>query len=202
MKILKTGTLIILSTIIISAAGCGKQEFSKQRYWLDLQRPQQRLNTSNEAVLSVEPFSIESPFRTQSIIYKKGAFEYETDFYKEYLTPPAKMVTEQTRKWLANSGLFSRVLKPGSIMKSTHILEGHVSKAYLDASSAGRSYATLEISMYLLKQNEDDQEILFGKTYLAEEFLKAKQSQDYFEALEKSLTKIMVQFENDIVQKI
>jgi cholesterol transport system auxiliary component len=179
-------------------AGCGKQEYSKQRYWLDIQRPKANLGIANGTILAVEPFSIDSAFRTRSIVYKKTSHEYESDFYQEYLIPPAQMMTEQTRRWLGNSGLCARVLQPGSTMQPTHILEGHIGKLYIDSSADGQSVANLEISFYLLKKEKRDEQILFGKTYTASKQMESSATEDYFRALKNALTEILRKSEEDL----
>jgi ABC-type uncharacterized transport system auxiliary subunit len=115
----------------------------------------------------------------------------------EYLVSPATMMTGQTRQWLSDSALFARVLQPGSIMKPTHVLEGHIAKAYVDASVSDRTAAELEISLYLLSKEKGDEEILFGKTYTAREPMDSAKAEDYFKALETAMTKILQQYERE-----
>jgi ABC-type uncharacterized transport system auxiliary subunit len=197
---MKTRQMLVFTTLGISLfciAGCfEKQQFDKQRYWLDVQRPETISNKTSAAILSIEPFSIDSAFRTNSIVYKKTAYEFESDFYTEYLIPPAKMITEQTRQWLSNSGLFVRVLQPGSTMKPTHILEGHISKIYIDTSANNQVAAQLEISLYLL--NNKRKQILLGKTYTTTEPMDSAKAEDYFKAMEVATAKILQQYENDL----
>jgi ABC-type uncharacterized transport system auxiliary subunit len=116
----------------------------------------------------------------------------------EYLIPPAKMMTEQTRQWLSDSGLFARVLGPGSIMEPTHILEGHIIKAYVDASVSDRIAAEFEIALYLLNKEKGKEEILFGKTYTVTEPMDSAKAEDYFKALEAAMTNILQQVEKEL----
>ncbi len=199
---MKTKQILILTVIAIMLfciAGCfEKQQFDKQRYWLDIQRPKPASSKTSAAILSVEPFSIDSAFRTRSIVYKRATHEFENSFYMEYLIPPAKMMTEQTRQWLSDSGLFARVLQPGSIMKPTHVLEGHIIKAYVDASVSNRAAAQLDISLYLLNKEKGKKEILFGKTYTATEPMDTTKAEDYFKALKIAMTKVLQQYEKEL----
>jgi cholesterol transport system auxiliary component len=198
---MKTKRILILTAygiILLSIAGCAKQQFNKQRYWLDIERSKSDSNIKTSAILGVEPFSIDSAFRTRGIVYKKTAHQYKGDFYQEYLIPPAQMMTEQTSRWLRDSGLFARVLEPGSIMQSTHVLEGHIGKVYVDASQGNQYVAKLEISFYLLKKEKRHEKILFGKTYTASKLMETSKTEDYFKALEAALTEILQQYENDV----
>ncbi len=189
--------LTVTAILLFCIAGCAKQQFDKQRYWLDIQRPKPASSKTSDAILMVEPFSIDSAFRTRSMVYKRAAHEFKNSFYREYLIPPAKMMTEQTRQWLSDSGLFARVLQPGSIMKPTHVLEGHISKLYVDTFTGNQASAQLEITFYLLNKEKGKKEILFGKTYTATEFMVSPKVEDYFNALEITMTKILKQLGND-----
>ncbi|MHC4647674.1 MAG: ABC-type transport auxiliary lipoprotein family protein [Planctomycetota bacterium] len=198
---MKTRRTVILTTYgitLLCLAGCAKQQYDKQRYWLDIQRPKTGSGKTSAAILTVEPFSIDSAFRTRSIVYKKTTHQFENSFYREYLIPPATMMTQQTRRWLSDSGLFARVLQPGSIMKPTHVLEGHIVKAYADASVNNKAAVQLEISLYLLKKNKGEEEILFGKTYTAREPMGSPKAEDYFKALEIAMTKVLQQYEKEL----
>ncbi len=198
---MKTRQIPILNVTVIflcCVAGCAKQQFDKQRYWLDIQRPKPVSSKTSAAILKVNSFSIDSAFRTRSIVYKRADHEFENSFYMEYLIPPARMITEQTRQWLSDSGLFTRVLAPGSIMEPTHVLEGHIIKAYVDASVSDGAAAELEISLYLLNKEKGKKEILFGKTYSVAEPMDSAKAEDYFKALEAAMTKILQQVEIEL----
>jgi ABC-type uncharacterized transport system auxiliary subunit len=197
MKTRQIPILNIAAILLFCIAGCAKQQFDKQRYWLDIQRHGPVSGKTSTAILSVNTFSIDPAFSTRSIVYKRAEHEFENNFYMEYLISPATMMTGQTRQWLSDSSLFARVLQPGSIMKPTHILEGHIAKAYVDASVSDRAAAELEISLYLLSKEKGDEKILFGKTYTAREPMDSAKAEDYFKALEAALTKILQQYETE-----
>ena len=199
MKTKQILMMTVTGITLFCLAGCfEKQQFAKQRYWLDIQRPKTISGKTSDAILSIEPFSIDSAFRSRSIVYKKTSHEYQGDFYQEYLIPPAQMMTEQTRRWLRDSGLFARILDPGSIMQSTHVLEGHIAKVCVDASQGNRYVAELEISFYLLEKDKRDKKILFGKTYTTSKPMDSSKTEDYFKALEAALTEVLQQYEKDV----
>ncbi len=198
MKTRQISILTVVAIFLFCVAGCAKQQFDKQRYWLDIQRPKPVSSKTSAAILSVNSFSIDSAFRTRSIVYKRAAHEFENSFYREYLIAPAQMMTEQTSRWLRDSGLFARVLEPGSIMQSTHVLEGHIGKVYVDASQGNQYVAKLEISFYLLKKEKRHEKILFGKTYTVREPMDSAKAEDYFKALEAAMTTVLQQYEKEL----
>ena len=199
MKSRQILTLSVIALLLFCVTGCfKKQKFEKQRYWLDMQRTKTDSGKTSTAILIVEPFSIDSAFRTRSIVYRRSAHKFEINYYGEYLIPPAKMVAEQTRRWLDDSGIFARVLQPGSNAIPTHVLEGHIVKAYVDASESGQPAAQFEVSVYLMKKENLEDEVLFGKTYSAREPMDSLTAEDYFAALHIAFTKVLQQCEKDL----
>jgi cholesterol transport system auxiliary component len=199
MKTKQILMMTITGITLFCLVGClEKQQFAKQRYWLDIQRPKTIANKTSDAILSVEPFSIDSAFRSRSIVNKKATHEYQNDFYQEYLIPPAQMMTEQTCRWLRDSGLFARVLEPGSIMQSTLVLEGHIGKVYVDSSRDNQYVAELEISFYMLEKDKRDKKILFGKTYTTIKPMESSKTEDYFKALNLAFIDILEKYEDDL----
>ena len=83
-------------------------------------------------------------------------------------------------------------------MKTTHVLEGHIIKAYVDASVSDTAAAELEISLYLLDKEKGKKEILFGKTYTVREPMDSTKAEDYFKALEAAMTAVLQQFEKKL----
>lgn len=189
---------------MLAVLGClGKQEFQRQRYWINVQRPPTDAPAeASVEILELESFSIDSAFAGSGIVTKKAGREYEKSFYEEYLSPPARMITEQTRRWLDDSDLFARVLPPGSTMEPTHIMEGHISKLYADYTTSNQAALHLEISLYLLKGRGGRQEIRFAETYSVAEPMNARTAQAYFAALESALTDILTEFESDVAAAI
>ena len=63
--------MTVTGITLFCLAGCfEKQQFAKQRYWLDIQRPKNISGKTSDAILSIEPFYIDSAFSSRSIVYK------------------------------------------------------------------------------------------------------------------------------------
>ena len=109
-------TLFSLMIVLVVLPGCAPKRtaYNQRNFVLETSRngPQQKV--SKDVILNVQNFSIDIAFSTKSFVYRKGQSEYETDFYNQFLIRPEDMITEQTRDWLSESGLFKWVLEPGS----------------------------------------------------------------------------------------
>jgi cholesterol transport system auxiliary component len=59
----------------------------------------------------------------------------KTDFYEQWLVPPAEAVDDDLRRWLAESGLFAAVVAPGSRITADLVLEGELLALHADLAS-------------------------------------------------------------------
>jgi len=112
------GLGVMTSAIIL--AGCGQKSYQKQHYILDARRASSVAASDSGNILEIRRFTSNAAFSGKNLIYRTGEFEYESDFYNEFLISPAAMITEKARNWLSASGLPRRVLDPGSHVDPTH----------------------------------------------------------------------------------
>ncbi|MHC4207131.1 MAG: hypothetical protein ACYSTT_20955, partial [Planctomycetota bacterium] len=151
----------------------------------------------------VRRFTIASAFNSKSLIYRVGEFEYESDFYNEFLVSPTAMITEKVRNWLTESGVALRVLDPGSNIDPTHIIEGNVIALYADFRSKSAPKAIMEIRIFLLEtKNETESGIVFGKTYTSSVGLESQSPDDLISAFDRCLVEILTNLEKDLAQNL
>lgn len=195
----KRAVVAVLSILAaLCCTGCGKQAFDRQRYALIVQRPDMPSTVRTPAMLEVRPFSIDAAFATRSLTYRRTKNSFEMDFYHEYLVSPGEMITDQTRRWLEASGIFSAVFSPDSLLRPTHVLEGNIIAAYLDASEQGPPAARLEIALWLLDDQISSPTLIFGKNYRARRPMLSLAPEAYMEAQQECLAGILTEFETDL----
>lgn len=194
------GIFITAVTALCFTAGCGNHHFVRQKFYVQPSRTVSAERQASEDILGVNQFSIDSAFRTRSVVYKRGAHEYESSYYYEYLTPPAEMITEQTRNWLTESGIFATVTRPNSAVRPTLTLEGEIKSLYADTSVTGQPKAVMELAVYML--NKENREIICTNRYMETEPMASKSPDDYFEALQTVLQRILIRCETDLAQCI
>ena len=163
-----------------------------------MQRPDGTAKIQTQSVLEIQPFSINPLFHTRGITYRKTEHEYKSDYYREYLIPPAQMIEDMTRQWLDQSGLFAGVFRLGSLLTPEYILEGHVDKAYMDISKSSQSRVILEISFYLLKKESGKPSLMLSKSYTANKLIESVDPELYFEGMADGMTDILTDFEKDL----
>ncbi len=171
------GLSVMTSAIIL--AGCGQESYEKQHYILDTQRASSVVANNSANIIEIRRFTSNSAFSAKGLIYRVGEFEYKSDFYNEFLVSPAAMITEKTHNWLSTSGLFQRVLDPGSYVEPTHVVEGNVIALYGDLRAKSSPTGVMEIRIFLLEtKTETESGIVFGKTYKSSVGLESKGPED------------------------
>lgn len=198
-KVIVLCSLMIVSMVL---SGCGPKRiaYNQRNFVLETSRNSPQQKTSKDVILNVQNFSIDVAFSTKSLVYRKGQSEYETDFYNQFLIKPDDMITEKTRSWLSESGLFKWVLEPGSYTDSTHVLEGNITALYIDFREESAPKATMEIRFFLVKLPEKS--IVFGNTYESVLEVKSKTAEALVEAFDKCLINILSALEKDLQEQL
>jgi len=196
--------IIFCSLIIVSMAlsGCAPKRiaYNQRTFVLETSRNGSQQKTSKDVILDVQSFSIDTTFGTKSLVYRKSRSEYETDFYNQFLIRPEDMITEGTRCWLSESGLFKWVLEPGSYTKATHVLEGNIISLYGDFRDDSSPKATMKIRVFLVKLS--DKSVVFAKTYEETSELKDMAAESLIEAFGVCLTNILSDLEKDLQEQL
>jgi len=202
MKTKRTMKLVVVMLAMAAVAGClQRPAIVKDMFMLDAKRTAGAAKPASDAVLSVRPFSIAPAFQAKGFVSRTGADQYESDYYNEYFISPAAMLTEQTRDWLADSGLFGRVLLPVSSAEPTHLLEGHISQIAADTRDSENPKAVLEMSFFLLAQEKRERTVLFRKRYSAARGIREKTAPAYIAALNECLRDILQNLEQDLASQ-
>lgn len=193
--------IILCNSMIVSMimSGCGSRAaFNQRNFLLEASRNRPQQKTSKDIVLGVQSFNVDMTFSTKSLVYRKGPSEYETDFYNQFLISPNDMITEKTRSWLSESGLFKLVLEPGSYAEASHSLEGNIIALYGDFRDKSSPKATMKIRFFLVKLS--GKSVVFGKTYEVVSKVGDRTAESLVEAFDSCLGQILTDLENDLIE--
>ena len=198
-KVIALCNLMIVSMIL---SGCGPKRiaYNQRNFVIETSRNRPQQKISKDVILNVQNFSIDVAFSSKSLVYRKGQSEYETDFYNQFLIRPDDMITEKTRGWLSESGLFKLVLEPGSYTEATHMLEGNIIALYGDFSEDSSPKATAKIRFFLVKLS--DKSVVFTNTYEAVSEFKDRTAESLIEAFGVCLTNILSDLEKDLQEQL
>jgi cholesterol transport system auxiliary component len=187
----------------LTLSGCfGGTAINKTYYILDARREGGPAPVHADTTLRVRRFNVDEAFAAKQLVYRVAEFRYESDYYHEFMVLPGAMITEKTRDWLADSGLFARVSSVGSRLESTYLLEGNVTALYADFRSEAAPTAVVEIRFFLLAGPDTNETVGLARTYRAESPIAAKTAEGVVEALSKGLADILTRLEPDIEKTI
>ena len=126
-------TYVIAAVAALALAGCAfnRQAPVKQQYLLDPPAPA-AVPKSQPTSVRVGSINVAAPFRGRTFVLREADLRYETDYYNEFLVPPATMVAELTVRALERSKAFARVVPPGYAADADWVLDGFVSALYAD----------------------------------------------------------------------
>ena len=193
---------ICLNLIIVSLllSGCGgPKPYNKNYYVLNVNRSAETARPENNFILDVHTFTIDSAFDSKGLVYRTAEFQYETDFYNEFLISPAVMFTEKTRTWLLNAGIFKHVLDKGSYLDSTHTLQANITALYADRRE---KKAVMEIRTFLISDTAPDDSVIMTAAYKAFSPLKSQTPEAILQAFDDCLTRILRDLEADLKRKL
>ena len=189
-KVMTLCSFMILSMLL---SGCG---YNRRNFVLEVSRDRPQQEIRKDVVLDVQSFNADTAFSNRSLVYRKNQSEYETDFYNQFLIMPEDMITEKTRSWLSESGLFELVLEPGSHIDASHVLEGNIITLYGDFRDKSSPKATMKIRFFLIKLS--GKSVVFAKTYETTSESNERTAKSLVEAFDNCLTNILSDLEEDL----
>ena len=148
--------------------------------------------------LRVGSINVAAPYRGKAFVYRMTDLKFETDFYVEFLVPPAAMLTEQTARALERAKPFARIAGPGISMDSDWVLDGFASALYADTREAGKPAAELAITYYLTTAGGFEQTPFWTHEYRERVPMRDASSTAYAEALNTAFGRIVDALARDL----
>ena len=197
-KLAVTKTFYVLLLLFLVSCGPGKAPAVRRYYALELQRQGQTHQPQANTILEIQPFGMSPTFAPKQLAYRKGEFRYESDFYNQFVTDARLQITEQTRRWISDSKIFSSVALGGSALEATHLLEGDIVSLYGDFRNKSDANAVMEIEFFLLDIKSPSTSVVFSKLYKTTASVGQPTVENLIQAYNKCLKQILVDFEADL----
>lgn len=151
-----------------------------------------------QGALRVGTISVAAPFRGKSFIFRVDELRYETDFYDEFLVPPASMLADQTARALAQAHPFTRIAGPGATADAEFVLDGFASALYADLREAGKPAAELAITYYLTPTTGGERTPIWSHEYRRHAPMRDASAAAYAEALNTAFAAIVAELARDL----
>ena len=188
---------LCLATLL--AAGCINLErsYPEKRYFVIQVAEPKALAANNGQVLSVANLNISPRFADRGFVYRTSETEYESDFYNQFLSAPAILITEETRKALGGSR-FKFVVGPASPLTPNYVLEGSINALYGDFRNPGAPTAVLELELFLHNEDVANPGVVLQKRYRKAVPLKERSPQALTHGWSAALDAIVTEFVADL----
>jgi len=194
-------TLVLFSALFIIGCNPAGGPADQRRYFLmKIQREGQKFKPQEDVVLMVRPFSLAPGYHAKELTYRTGKFQYESDYYNQFVTDVGQQVAEQTRGWLSQSGYFAHVVPPGSTLNATHILEGNITRLYGDFRDKLNAQAFVNITFYLIDVTKRQPSIILSESIEQQTPIAEATAESLIEAYQNCLQQILENFEKKLAQ--
>jgi cholesterol transport system auxiliary component len=190
------GSILVFSAL--GAGGCAETSYQKEYYILEATRNAPLAAARSDETLDVRRFTVSTAFATRSMIYRLSEYQYEPDYYRQWMIAPAAMLTEQTRHWLANSGLFKQVVPSGSQIVPSYSLQAIVTAMYGDFTDKAAPTAVLRIRFFLAQRKGGEEAIIFSQPYRTATPMSDNTGPAFVGAMSKNLVEILTRLEADL----
>lgn len=165
MEVKKIVRVAMLTVLLSVLAGCfglgskGEDDTGPHYYVIDVDRGAIATQFEKGRVLRLKPVRITSHFRNQNIVFRVGENEYQHQENHQFFSEPEEMFTEQLKRWLQKSGLFSQVVTDSSA--ADLVLEVAVTALYGDKREQFSPQSTLEMQFFLLTDDQSTKQALY-----------------------------------------
>jgi cholesterol transport system auxiliary component len=203
MNLATTSARKSVLVVFLFLVGCVSLErsYPDKRYFVIEVKDTQSANPGNGQILAMFNLQISPRYADRDFVYRTSETEYESDFYNQFLTFPAVMISEETRKALAASSKFKFVVGSSSSLNPNYVLEGSINSLYGDFRNPSAPAAVLEIEFFLHNENPAHAGIVLQKRYMKSVPLKEKSPEALAKGWSEALESIVGSFVADFSQR-
>lgn len=137
--------------------------------------------------LLVKEFDMAPMYTANSFVYRRDEFQFETDYFNEFIIPPQRMVTAAVKQALFDARVFSPTFPD---RPADHRLQGRINRLYGDFRQPGHPLAVMEISLVLDETGE--------KTFSKETAIRESTPQALVGGWNRLLDEIIQEFVNSL----
>ena len=188
-----------MASSIIGLAGCSllpQAPSVQQRAWpLDVRRSSVAPPRPHGAVLLVRSVRAAPALQDRGLQSLQRDGSVHVDFYEQWSVPPAQAMEDDLRQWLADSGLFTAVVAPGSRLNADFVLEGELNSFIADPS---RGVVHIALALVLLDQRRGSTRVLLQRTESAEVKLSSADPPAIAETMRAGIAEVLRRTEADV----
>ena len=191
--------LLILATMLsgcFSFASKDVKDDTPHYYVIDVDRGAVAAEFAKDRVLRLKPVRVTSHFRDKTLVYRVGENEYRPQPPHQFFSDPSEMFTEQLRRWLQKSGLFSQVVVSDDL-PADMMLETAVTALYGEQRDQFSPQAVLEMQFFLMDNEEKNTKPLFQTGLRVEVDIEQSLPSDFVNGWQQGLEELLSTVEDD-----
>ncbi|WP_316901424.1 ABC-type transport auxiliary lipoprotein family protein [Pseudodesulfovibrio indicus] len=192
--------LILVLAVALAASACvklGGKPVDKRYYQLSPERAATTVAQPRGETLKVRRLAVSDVYNTRELVYRGPEGSIDSDFYNLFFVTPGNMLTTELRRWLTESGLFTHIVAPGSLIVPGLTLEGMVNALYGDYSGPAPA-AVVEMQFFLVDESSAENDIVFSGSYKERVSLDSADPQKLILAMTVAVANIYTNLENDL----
>ena len=189
--------LLVAAALALASCSVTRPSPVKQTFLLDPPAPAAVAKTQPTS-LRMGTVNVGAPFRGRGFVSREGDLRYETDFYNEFLIPPATTIGELTGRALERAKVFTLVAPANATADTDWILDGFVTSLYVDARQPAKMYADVDVSYYLFRADGGNGLPAWTQTYRQRAPLSGPTAQAYADALNVALGQVFADLSRDL----
>ena len=194
---MRTCTIVALAALVLVGCTLSRPAPVKQQYLLDPPAPAV-VSKPQPTSVRVGGINVAAPFRGRNLVLREADLRYETDYYNEFLVPPATMIAELTARALERSKAFTRVVPPGYSAEADWVLDGFVSALYADERDGKKLSADVAMSYYLFQSGGGSGMPVWTHDYQKHVALTGASTDAYAAALNAAFGEIFTELTRDL----
>jgi cholesterol transport system auxiliary component len=175
----------------------GGKPLEKHYYQISPARTAQKADAPRDTILMVRRLSVSDLYNSRELVYRGTGERVDSDFYNMFFVNPGSMLTTELRRWLRESGQFSHIIEPGSMVVPTLTLEGTVNALYGDYSGE-RPAAVVEMQFFVVDESTADNAIVFSGSYTERMPVADADPQTLVKAMTQGVERIYASLETDL----
>lgn len=199
MKTAKKMAAFTALLALVFAGGClAKAHPEKNRYALTVESPPKAAASSaNRRTLLVGTVTAAAGYDNRAMVYRVGPDKYETDFYNEYLAPPARLLADQCAQYLDSANAKVRVVKTPGLTLAQYGLETYIETIHGDYT-VDPPQAVVRVRYTLNDLRGAGPRVILDESYADQSPMADRSAEALAEAASAALENILARLNRDI----
>jgi uncharacterized lipoprotein YmbA len=193
-----TAAVAMLFALSSSCVNLERVYPDKRFYVLEVRPPTADSGPDRDEILQVSPLRISPRYQDRSFVYRTSDNGFETDFYNQFIAPPAGLIGEEIRKGLVGARIFKYVISASNSQAPSYVLEGTVNGIYGDFSNSNGSAAVIDVEFFLTSDRPDKPGILMQKRYAQSVPVASRSPEALVKSWDRALEQILITLAADI----